>query len=64
METVITSAGPGDLDALAARALDGSLPVAISRRYRLADGGQACLEFLNEHNRGKMVVVVSEDVEP
>ncbi len=61
VETVVASARSGDLDALAARALDGSLPVAISKRYRLADGGQACVEFLNEHTRGKVVVVMAED---
>lgn len=57
VETVVTRAEPGDLDALAAQAADGSLPVAISKRYRLVDGGQACVEFLNEHVRGKLVVV-------
>ncbi|ONH60555.1 hypothetical protein CcI49_10835 [Frankia sp. CcI49] len=45
----------------AAQALDGSLPAAISRRYPLADGIRACVEFLNEHTRGKVVVVVAED---
>ncbi len=50
------------LDGLAARALDGSLPEAISRRYRLEDGGRACVAFLHEHTRGKVVVVVSEGV--
>ncbi len=62
VRTVITSARPGDLDGLAARALDGSLPEAISRRYRLEDGGRACVAFLHEHTRGKVVVVVSEGV--
>ncbi|WP_232295353.1 NADP-dependent oxidoreductase [Parafrankia sp. EUN1f] len=59
--TVITSARPGDLDLLAARALDGSLPVAISRRYPLTDGVRACVEFLNEHTRGKVVVVAEDE---
>ena len=41
--------------ALAAQALDGSLPVTISRRYPLADGVQACIDLLRKHTRGKHV---------
>jgi hypothetical protein len=61
VETILTSARPGDLDALAGQVLDGSLPVTISRRYRLADGAQACTDLLHAHTRGKLVIAADED---
>ncbi|WP_261574324.1 NADP-dependent oxidoreductase [Frankia gtarii] len=60
VETVFTAARPGDLDVLAQRALEGALPVTISRRYGLADGAQACVDLLREHTRGKLVVLCGE----
>jgi NADPH:quinone reductase len=45
-ETIFTSARAGDLEELVAQTLDGSLPVPISRRYRLADGARACIDLL------------------
>jgi NADPH:quinone reductase len=61
LEVVFTSARPGDLDALAADALDGSLPVTVSGRYRLADGVRACTDLLREHTRGKLVIAADGD---
>ncbi|WP_327158729.1 zinc-binding dehydrogenase [Streptomyces tubercidicus] len=58
MGTIYSAARPGDLDELAARANDGSLPAAIGRRYRLADGPRAYLEFVQEHTRGKLIVAM------
>jgi NADPH:quinone reductase len=59
VQTIFTSAQPGDLDALAGQALDGSLPVTISRRYRLADGVNACTGLLHTHTRGKLVITAA-----
>jgi len=61
VETVFTSARPGDLDVLAGQALSGALPVTIGRRYRLADGAQACTDLLRAHTRGKLVIADNED---
>ncbi|MEW9519622.1 NADP-dependent oxidoreductase [Streptomyces tubercidicus] len=58
MGTIYSAARPGDLDELAARANDGSLPAAVGRRYRLADGSRAYLEFVQEHTRGKLIVAM------
>jgi len=57
VETVYGAARPGDLDELAARAAEGSLPSPISRRYRLSDGARAYLELEQEHTRGKLIVL-------
>jgi NADPH:quinone reductase-like Zn-dependent oxidoreductase len=62
VETVLTTARPGDLDVLAERAVDGTLPVTIGRRYRLADGARACVDLLREHTRGKLVVIDDDGV--
>lgn len=61
VETIAAAARPGDLDALAAQALDGSLPVAAGREYPLAEGVQACVDLVREHTRGRLVVVNDED---
>ncbi|MEV0713482.1 NADP-dependent oxidoreductase [Asanoa sp. NPDC050611] len=39
-------------------AADGHLPATIGRRYRLADGPQACVDFLRRHTTGKLVVTI------
>jgi NADPH:quinone reductase len=59
VQTVFSSARPGDLDALAARALNGSLPVTIGRTYRLADGVAACTDLQHAHTRGKLVIAAA-----
>ena len=56
VETLFTNAGPGDLDALAAKAVAGTLPVSIGRRYALADAARAYTDLLRDHTRGKWVV--------
>jgi NADPH:quinone reductase-like Zn-dependent oxidoreductase len=56
VDTVYGTAGPGDLDELAARALDGTLPSAISRRYPLTAGALAFHELDQLHTRGKLIV--------
>ncbi|KPI20257.1 NADPH:quinone reductase [Actinobacteria bacterium OK074] len=58
VHTVYGAAGPGDLDELAARANEGVLPSAISRRYRLDDGPRAYLDLEQEHTRGKLIVLM------
>ncbi|MGW4774631.1 NADP-dependent oxidoreductase [Nocardia sp. NPDC004278] len=58
MDTIHCAARPGDLDELAARANDGTLPAAIGRRYRLDDGPRAYRELVKEHSRGKLIVVM------
>ncbi|MFB9833191.1 NADP-dependent oxidoreductase [Actinoallomurus acaciae] len=60
VETVFTTARHGDLAEVAARAIDGSLPAAIGRRYRLDDGPRAYRELVSEHTRGKLLVVMDE----
>ncbi|MEV5412880.1 NADP-dependent oxidoreductase [Thermopolyspora sp. NPDC052614] len=37
-------------------AADGRLRAVISRRYTLDQGAQACVDFVREHTRGKLVV--------
>jgi NADPH:quinone reductase len=59
VQTIFTSARSGDLDALAGQSLHGSLPVTISRRYRLADGVNACTDLLHAHTRGKLVIAAA-----
>jgi NADPH2:quinone reductase len=61
VETIVTSAPPGDLDALAGQALDGSLPVTVSGRYPFADGVRACTDLLRAHTRGKLVIAGDGD---
>ncbi|NUP49872.1 MAG: NADP-dependent oxidoreductase [Catenulispora sp.] len=39
-------------------AVRGELRATIGRRYRLEDGGQACVDFLRKHTSGKLVVTV------
>ncbi|MER6950311.1 NADP-dependent oxidoreductase [Nonomuraea sp. NPDC000554] len=60
VETVYASARPGDVADVAARAVDGSLPAAIGRRYRLDDAARAYRELIAEHTRGKLVVVMDD----
>lgn len=54
--TVYATAGPGDLDRLAASALDGTLPATVDRSYRLADAPRAYADLVRTHVRGKLVV--------
>jgi NADPH:quinone reductase-like Zn-dependent oxidoreductase len=56
VDTILSTARPGDLDFLAARAIEGVLPSAISGRYRLEDAPQAWSDLRNKHTRGKLVV--------
>jgi NADPH:quinone reductase len=52
-----TSVPPGTFPAIAARALDGTLPDSISRRYRFDGAGQAYKDLAPaKHTRGKFVV--------
>jgi NADPH2:quinone reductase len=52
-----TGVPPGTFPAIAARALDGTLPDPISRRYRLDEAAQAYRDLAaTEHTRGKFVV--------
>ena len=52
-----TGVPAGTFPAIAARALDGTLPDPISRRYRLDEAGQAYRDLAaTEHMRGKFVV--------
>jgi NADPH:quinone reductase len=59
VQTIFTSARPGDLDTLARQALERSLPVTISRTCRLADGVHACTSLLHAHARGKLVIAAA-----
>jgi NADPH:quinone reductase-like Zn-dependent oxidoreductase len=61
VETVVTTARPGELEEVAAWALDGALPATISGRYRLADGARASVDLAPEHTRGKLVVVADAE---
>ncbi|GAA4637101.1 NADP-dependent oxidoreductase [Actinoallomurus vinaceus] len=60
VETAFMTAHGGDLTRIAAHAIDGSLPAAIGRRYRLEDGARAYRELIAEHTRGKLIVVMDE----
>ena len=52
-----TNVPPGTYPSIAARALDGTLPDPISRRYRLDEAGQAYEDLAAPtHTRGKLVV--------
>jgi NADPH:quinone reductase-like Zn-dependent oxidoreductase len=63
VDTVYGAAHPGDLDELAARALDGTLPEAISRRYPLTAGAMAFRELAELHTRGKLIVTTDAGVD-
>ncbi|MYW05974.1 zinc-binding dehydrogenase [Streptomyces sp. SID3343] len=62
--TVYGTARPGDLDELAARALDGTLPEAISRRYPLTAGALAFRELAELHTHGKLVITTATPTIP
>ena len=54
-----TNVLPGTLPAIAACALDGTLPDPISRRYGFDDAARAYRDLATtEHTRGKVVVSV------
>jgi NADPH2:quinone reductase len=57
VHNIMAHAGPGWLDRLAAAALDGTLPVAIGRRYPLEQGAQAFRDLAHRHTVGKLVVL-------
>ncbi|TDV48818.1 NADP-dependent oxidoreductase [Actinophytocola oryzae] len=59
VRTVYSTAQPGDLEHLAARAVAGTLPSTVSRRYTLDEGAQAYRDLVHTHVRGKPLVVVS-----
>ncbi|MFC6886439.1 MULTISPECIES: NADP-dependent oxidoreductase [Actinomadura] len=54
---VLTDARPGDLDALAAKALDGTLPPPPVRTYALDDAVRAYADLATRHTAGKLVVL-------
>lgn len=58
VENVLTKANPGDLEQVAAWAVEGLLPDTVSRSYSLADGAQAYVDLKNRHTTGKIVVVM------
>ena len=58
VETIYTTARPGDLDELAARAVAGELPSTVSRRYELERAAEAYVDLERDHVRGKFVVVM------
>jgi NADPH:quinone reductase-like Zn-dependent oxidoreductase len=59
VETAYSTARPGDLDRLAAYALDGTLTSTISRRYALAQAPRAYADLVHTHVRGKLLVTVA-----
>lgn len=59
VQTVYGSARAGDLDELAAQAVAGKLPNAISRRYPLQEAVRAYADLVHSHVRGKLVVAVT-----
>ena len=59
VQTVYGSARAGDLDELAAQAVAGKLPNAISRRYPLQEAVRAYADLVHSHVRGKFVVAVT-----
>jgi hypothetical protein len=61
VDTVYNAARRGDLDRLAAAALDGTLPDTTGRRYELDDGPRAYADLMHTHVRGKLVVVTCDD---
>jgi NADPH:quinone reductase-like Zn-dependent oxidoreductase len=61
VQTVYSTARPGDLDRLAAHALDNTLPSTISRRYTLAQAPQAYADLVNTHVRGKLLVTIAPE---
>jgi NADPH:quinone reductase-like Zn-dependent oxidoreductase len=61
VQTVYSTAGPGDLDRLAEHALDNTLPSTISRRYTLEQAPQAYADLVNTHVRGKLLVTVAPE---
>lgn len=52
------TAEPGDLEALAARAAEGTLRVEVGATYPFADAVRAVSDFAGKHIRGKVVVTV------
>ncbi|MGW4798639.1 NADP-dependent oxidoreductase [Nonomuraea sp. NPDC004297] len=57
VRTVFSTARPGDLEELAARAMAGSLPATVSRRYPLAEAARAYADLVHTHVRGKLLVI-------
>ncbi|MQY04491.1 NADP-dependent oxidoreductase [Actinomadura macrotermitis] len=56
VRTVLTTARPGDLDEVAALALKGVLPSAVTRRHPLEQAASAYAHLVNGHVTGKVVV--------
>jgi NADPH:quinone reductase len=56
VQTVLSHAGPGDLDQLAAKAMAGILPCTVSRRFPLERAPRAYSALAHTHVRGKFVV--------
>jgi NADPH:quinone reductase-like Zn-dependent oxidoreductase len=59
IRTVYSTAGPGDLDRLAAQAVAGVLPTTISRRYPLEAADRAYADLVRTHVRGKLLVLTA-----
>ncbi|SDZ26105.1 NADPH:quinone reductase [Asanoa ishikariensis] len=49
----------GGMREVAEAAVSGELPATIGRRYTLAEGPQACVDFARLHTTGKLVVSVA-----
>ncbi|TMR97723.1 NADP-dependent oxidoreductase [Nonomuraea basaltis] len=58
IETVYTTARPGDLEEVAALAVKGVLRSTVSRRYPLEQAAQAYADLVNEHVTGKLIVAI------
>jgi NADPH:quinone reductase-like Zn-dependent oxidoreductase len=58
VENIMTSASAGELEKLAAYAVDGTIPGSVSRQYGLANGAQAYADLKTRHTTGKLVVVM------
>jgi len=58
VRTVYSNARPGDLDELAAQAMNGTLPPTITRHYPLGEATRAYTDLARTHVRGKLLVTM------
>jgi NADPH:quinone reductase len=56
VHTVYSNAQPGDLDQLAAQAMNATLPPTITRHYALEEAIRAYTDLARAHVRGKLIV--------
>jgi NADPH2:quinone reductase len=59
VQTVYSTARPGDLDHLAAQAMTDTLPPTISRQYPLEEATRAYGDLVHAHVRGKLLVTTN-----